>query len=341
MPFVKLDVKILDSSLWDDRDQREAFIVLLLLGEPYEVRESSRVTIVTQRVTRDGVLPEGWYGVAKVTTSGLARRIGIGKPEVEAALDKLQQPDPDSRDSSFEGRRILKIEDGYIILNFMKYREFDHTASERAKRYRDRKKIKDASRVTTVTVTRDVTQAEADVEVEDHSSLPLHTNTSLEIDPRQAENVTRDERDVTRDDTMEVPLPEDPDEEDSASLLVLRESLAKTGGSASAGARKAKLKSEATELLEFLNWRVAKNFKPVEATLKPIINRLAEGADIATCKAIIVRRWRLWSTDEKMQEYLRPATIFAKQNFWNYHGELPREEVADTQPAFDLGALAR
>lgn len=82
-----------------------------------------------------------------------------------AALKKLTEPEPESRSQDFEGRRMVRIDGGYVILNFMKYRDKDHTGAERAKRYRERKKG-----IVTRDVTlelRDVTHAEVRVQSSD------------------------------------------------------------------------------------------------------------------------------------------------------------------------------
>ncbi|MCA3109856.1 MAG: conserved phage C-terminal domain-containing protein [Rhodocyclaceae bacterium] len=86
--------------------------------------------------------------------------------------------------------------------------------------------------------------------------------------------------------------------------------------------RRAELREQAAEVLAFLNKAVGARFQPVEANLRPIAARIGEfGVD--TAKRVIVDRWGRWSTDEKMAEYLRPATLFAASNFANYAGQLP------------------
>jgi len=83
-----------------------------------------------------------------------------------------------------------------------------------------------------------------------------------------------------------------------------------------------KLNSTAKELLKFLNQRAGKNFQEVEANIKPIVCRMKEGATEIQCRQIILRKVRAWATDEKMAEYLRPATLFNRTKFAQYVGEL-------------------
>jgi hypothetical protein len=40
---------------------------------------------------------------------------------------------------------------------------------------------------------------------------------------------------------------------------------------------------------------------------------------------VIAQRVRKWKGDERMEEFLRPATLFNRTNFWQYHGEIEPE----------------
>lgn len=54
---------------------------------------------------------------------GLAHAARVNKEDCEKALSELAAPDEDSRSAEFEGRRIEKVEGGWRILNYTKYRE--------------------------------------------------------------------------------------------------------------------------------------------------------------------------------------------------------------------------
>ena len=56
--------------------------------------------------------------------------------------------------------------------------------------------------------------------------------------------------------------------------------------------------------------------------LERIEARLKEGASFDDCKSIIAKKCGEWSADEKMAQYLRPATLFNREKFWSYHGQL-------------------
>lgn len=81
-------------------------------------------------------------------------------------------------------------------------------------------------------------------------------------------------------------------------------------------------KAEAREILEFLNAKVGRAYEPVDANLELIVARLREGATAAKCRQVIVKKSREWAGDEKMSEYLRPATLFNRTKFAQYVGEL-------------------
>ena len=144
MPFVKLDTGILNSTLWVEREQREVFITALLMAMPFELREPAPQL----RATDHGIeptgfeVPPGWYGFVSAAGPGIVR-MAMGDFEAGmAALAKLGEPDPESRTGDFDGRRLVRVDGGYIVLNFMKYRDKDATAADRSKRYRQRQKEK-------------------------------------------------------------------------------------------------------------------------------------------------------------------------------------------------------
>lgn len=81
-------------------------------------------------------------------------------------------------------------------------------------------------------------------------------------------------------------------------------------------------KAEAREILDFLNAKTGRHYEPVEANLKPIAARLAEGSTPDDVRSVIAKKCRDWGADEKMAEFLRPKTLFNATNFANYKGEL-------------------
>ncbi len=88
------------------------------------------------------------------------------------------------------------------------------------------------------------------------------------------------------------------------------------------------IKSQATDVLDFLNSKTGRAYRPVEENLKLIIARLKSGVTVMDCRQVIAKKTREWKSDPKMAEYLRPATLFNATKFEQYMGEivLPEEE---------------
>lgn len=87
------------------------------------------------------------------------------------------------------------------------------------------------------------------------------------------------------------------------------------------------LRAEALDILSFLNEKAGKRFKTVDANVDMIVARLKEGYTPTELRQIVAKKTRAWANDEKMNEYLRPATLFNKTNCAQYSGELgaPKE----------------
>src|SRR4029450_8601106 len=84
----------------------------------------------------------------------------------------------------------------------------------------------------------------------------------------------------------------------------------------------------AFEILVFLNRKADKQYRPSKVTPGLIADRLREGATVNQCRAVIARKVARWKGDPKMNEFLRPATLFAETNFAQYLGELPATAFA-------------
>jgi hypothetical protein len=130
--FVKVFGSILTSSVWceDDATVRVWLTMLVLADAEGKV----------------------WGAVP-----GVARVAGVSADAGRAAIAKLCDPDPDSRTPDEEGRRLLPIDGGWVVVNARKYREMQtdgqRKASLRSKRYRDSRKprvterdVRDATR---------------------------------------------------------------------------------------------------------------------------------------------------------------------------------------------------
>lgn len=154
MGFTKLDEGIVESSVWaEDSDTLRVWIYLLAKADA--------------------------VGVVYVTIPAIALQNGLHLDKVQAILLKFASPDPNSRSSENEGRRIrIDREPTFSItlLNYMDYRWKDHTHAERQRRYREahRDVTRDASDASLLSRgTQDRRQKTEDINTKDSCPTPL------------------------------------------------------------------------------------------------------------------------------------------------------------------------
>jgi uncharacterized phage protein (TIGR02220 family) len=75
-------------------------------------------------------------------------------------------------------------------------------------------------------------------------------------------------------------------------------------------------------LLDYLNTSANRNYKPVPSNIKLLKARLAEGHTPQEIADVIARKCAEWLDDPKMNQYLRPATLFNAEKFNTYVGQL-------------------
>jgi len=63
------------------------------------------------------------HGEVWASVGGLADMARVAKDTCKKALEELAAPDDDSRTKEFDGRRIEAIDGGWLVLNYVKYRE--------------------------------------------------------------------------------------------------------------------------------------------------------------------------------------------------------------------------
>lgn len=158
--FVKLDCGIADSSLWVERDVRSIFITALVMASPVEITEPMPQYKVRSLDPTGWSVPPGWYGMVHAAGPGIVRRDGCDPEKGLDALEELGSPDPQSRSQDFDGRRLVRVDGGYLVLNYFKYRDRDYTAAERMRRMRAKKRNSDVTR-NGDGVTPNVTHAES------------------------------------------------------------------------------------------------------------------------------------------------------------------------------------
>lgn len=125
--FARVFVTVLDSSIAEDFTLRHVFEDLFKLCD--------------------------WKtGVVDMTRQAIARRLNIPLEVVNKCIDKLESPDPASRDPDHEGRRIARLDShrdwGWRILNWQKYDAIRNRADAVVRVQRHREKKKDGVGVT-------------------------------------------------------------------------------------------------------------------------------------------------------------------------------------------------
>lgn len=167
MAFVKLDTQLLNSTIWLDPIACKVFLTALLMAEPYEVRAETQSVQVNSTAPDPFVVPAGWYGFVPAAGPGIVARALVDADDGMAALVRLASPDPGSRTTAHDGRRMVRIDGGYVILNYMRHRDRDHNSAERQARFRARQKEKmSASNARNGVTITPVTHASADADVE-------------------------------------------------------------------------------------------------------------------------------------------------------------------------------
>ena len=115
MPFVKLDCRILDKSIWrESAEVCKIWITILAMADA--------------------------NGMVEASIIGISDRARISLPDTESALNKFMGPDPYSTNPENNGRRIERVTGGFQILNYQIYREKDHSTATRQRRHREKLK---------------------------------------------------------------------------------------------------------------------------------------------------------------------------------------------------------
>lgn len=110
--YVKILSSILRSSIWKEPDDvRLVWITMLAMAD------------------RDGYVASTADGIAHETRT-------VSEERVEWCLAKFMAPDPKSRSEEFEGRRVQKVDRGWLILNYKKFRDMHGEESKKAAKRR-------------------------------------------------------------------------------------------------------------------------------------------------------------------------------------------------------------
>ncbi len=148
MSYAKLFSSITESSLW---------------SEPKEVR----LLFVSMLARADAT------GFMEASLPGLARLANLTLDETAAAITVLESPDPHSKNQANEGRRLVKVDGGWCLINYEAYRERRSEEERRQymreymRQYRGKQNVNPVKRGKPP-----LAQAEAEAEAEGGSKSP-------------------------------------------------------------------------------------------------------------------------------------------------------------------------
>lgn len=105
--YAKIFDSLLTSSVWQESDKVVRVWIAMLLMKDQD-------------------------GVVNAAVPGLAAFANVSRDECQQALEVLSGPDPFSRTPDLDGRRIVKVETGWRVVNHAKYRELLSATDRRA-----------------------------------------------------------------------------------------------------------------------------------------------------------------------------------------------------------------
>ena len=140
--YNKIFTKILDSSVWMESD-------------------ATRIVWITFLAAMD---EEGFVQFA--STKNVAHRACVSIEDAQQAVARLEAPDPDSGDPDNDGRRVEKVDSGWVVLNSEKYRSVatrEHQKALNRERVR-RHRAKGECNAPVMEANESVTPSEAEAE---------------------------------------------------------------------------------------------------------------------------------------------------------------------------------
>ncbi len=133
--FSKIYDHILDSTLWEASPEAR----LVFLGMTFAADLDGKL------LTR--------------TTSALARRLNLPEDYVEKGLAVVTAPDAKSANKAFEGRRVVPIDGGWLVVSkpdYIRHQSATQSAwAEKKARYRANKAAQEARKPTAASETRE------------------------------------------------------------------------------------------------------------------------------------------------------------------------------------------
>lgn len=224
---------------------------------------------LTRLVFMDLIVLSDDEGYIDKTQESIARITNVPLELVRNAITRLEQPDPRSRRTNQEGRRIVRLDAhrdwGWKIVNKEAWKSI---ASSEDRKIQNR----EAQR-------RHRTMSASVSNSKHKSAMSAHTDKDKDTDKEE------------------------------------------TTLSCSTSFRK-----DSCDVLAYLNQKAGRSYRAVDENIKLIMARLKSGATVEDCKRIVDLKTIQWGSDDKMREYLRPATLFGATKFEQYMGEIKPKE---------------
>ena len=155
--YVKIFENILDSSVWEEPHATvRVWLAMLCMAD------------------EDGVIQAIDSAIRK-RAGGSKNKSKVTDKEWKEAINTLESPDLDSKDKDYGGRRIERIEGGWLVLNKRKYRDIrtrkqmqdaERQRRHRAKLVNEKRDLSQPSRPVTTTVSNTEAKTVADSKAE-------------------------------------------------------------------------------------------------------------------------------------------------------------------------------
>jgi len=251
------------------------------------------------------------HGVVEASVPGLAALSRVSEPAARMALATLSAPDLDSRSQLEDGRRIVAVDGGWLLVTHAKYRAKMNRDLRRnylavkQQECRARRKAREA--VNTNVNSQPLSTTVNPVNLPDKRKKKIRSKKNQKLLSEQAPTSIEQEFSGCKQDEAS----------NIASPTTIQQSATATSNPHA--------KNVASELLDFVNETAGTHFRPVVANLRMIQARLQE-YDHWTLAAVVRRQWAHWHADEKMRPYFRPATLFNREKCAQYVGQLTTED---------------
>lgn len=235
-------------------------------------------------------------GYIRQHPAAFASRIGKDANTVRAAIANLEAPDPDSSTPDHNGRRIIPLSEltggrenrGWFVVNKKKYKDLAGMEDRREATKNRVRKHRE----------RNATVTPRNAQVTNSNACNSNEDVNADVNAVVSSYRTQTLSGATPD----VSPPEKKNGKD--------------------------YKTDAIEVLNFLNEKTGRAFRPSDTNLKLIVNRFKTGATVQDCKTVVARKHGDWAGNDKMWPYLRPATLFNATKFEQYLGECVIDDPA-------------